>query len=78
MISPLLMSELLLLGSALLLLLGTYLCWTAPRARMSEEEHEKDGKITAEQLRARIRFIAWRGPAVVTVGVLLLAFALLR
>ncbi len=78
MSSSLVMSEVFLLGSALLLLLGTYLCWNAPRARMSVEEHEKDGKITEEQMRRRIRFLAWSGPAVVTVGVVFLAIGLLR
>jgi len=73
-----LLTEGLLAVAALLLLLGTYLCWNSARARMSEEEHEKDGMISEDQLRRRIRFIAWRGPAVVSLGTALLAFALLR
>ena len=67
----------LLLVAAALMLFGAQLCWSAPRSRMSVEEHVKDGHLTPEQGRRKIRTIAWRGPAVVVGGLMVLAGALL-
>jgi hypothetical protein len=64
--------------AALITLLGTKLCWSSTRARMSIEENAKDGHMTAEQARRKIRLIEARGPVVVFLGVGLLAYALLR
>lgn len=70
--------ETMLAISAATLLVGAWLCWIAPRSRMSVEEHVKDGQLTADDGRRKIRAIEIRGPAVTIFGVALLAFALLR
>ncbi len=43
---PTLNLELAMGGAALVMLLGAWLCWGAPRYRMSIEERLKDGKMT--------------------------------
>jgi hypothetical protein len=63
--------------AAVLILLGTRFCWHAPRHRMSIEERAKDGKLTEEQARRKIRWMGWTGPAFVLLGVALLAYALM-
>ena len=58
-------------------ILGTRLCWGAPRYRMSVEEHAKDGKLTEDQARRKIARMNWFGPAVVVVGFVLIAYGLM-
>lgn len=58
-------------------ILGTRFCWTAPRYRMSMEEHAKDGKITEDEARKKIARMNWFGPAVVVLGFALIAYGLL-
>ena len=70
--------EALIAAAALLMLWGTRLCWVAPRARMSIEEHAKDGLLSADAARRKIKTVAWRGPLVTILGAVLLAVALLR
>jgi hypothetical protein len=64
--------------AAIVILTGTRLCWTAPRHRMSMEERAKDGVITEEQARRSIQRRNWCGPATIVVGVVLLAYGVLR
>jgi hypothetical protein len=76
-ISSLVWREIAAGGAVVITLLGVRLCWRAPRYRMSVEEHAKDGKLTEEQARRKIRFMDWFGPAVTIVGCALLALAIL-
>ena len=76
--SSLLLQEAWVVVAALITLLGTKLCWSSARSRMSIEESAKDGHLTDEQARKKIRAIEIRGPLVVFLGVGLLAYALLR
>jgi hypothetical protein len=59
-------------------LVGVVLCWEAPRHRMLVEERAKDGELTEDQARRRIRGIAWFGPVVAFAGMALLCGILLR
>lgn len=70
--------ELALAVSAGVTLLGVYLCWIAPRYRMSLEEHVKDGHVSEEKARKKIRMMGWLGPAVCSLGVGALAWLLVR
>lgn len=65
-------------GAVVVTLIGVKLCWDATHYRMSMEERAKDGLITAEQARRRIRFMAWFGPALTIVGCALLGLAVTR
>lgn len=58
-------------------LAGVGFCWNASHSRMSIEERAKDGKLTEEEARLKIRIADWRGPVLTVVGVGLLVFALL-
>lgn len=65
------------LGAAVVLtLIGTAMFWHAPRQRMSLEEHVKDGDLTEDEARRRIRFYAWCAPFATMIGVVLLIVAL--
>ena len=75
---PTLDQELAMGGAALVMIIGAWLCWGAPRYRMSIEERVKDGKMTDELARLRIRQSQWFGPAVTSIGVALLAYVILR
>ena len=75
---PTLKQELALGGAALVMLMGAWLCWGAPRYRMSIEERVKDGKMTDALARRRILQSLWLGPFVTIVGVALLAYVILR
>ena len=59
-------------------LLGVRLCWRAPRYRMSIEERAKDGALTEDEARRKIKFMGWFGPAVTVVGCALLSVVILR
>lgn len=61
--------ELALAMAAVITLFGVRLCWQAPHYRMSVEERAKDGKLTEEQARRRIRHSRWVGPVIVFVGI---------
>jgi hypothetical protein len=75
--SPTLAQELAMAAAAVVTLWGAWLCWTAPRHRMSVEEHAKDGHLTEDDARRRLRVRAWLGPALVIAGVLVLAWVVL-
>ncbi len=75
---PTLEHELAMGGSALVMLIGAWLCWGAPRYRMSLEERVKDGKMTDDLARRRILQSQWTGPVVTSIGVALLAYVILR
>jgi len=77
-LAPATVQELTLGGATLVILLGMWLCWGAPRYRMSIEESMKDGKMTARDADHRIRRSQWMGPCVTIIGVGLLAFAVTR
>ena len=66
------------LAATLVALAGVQLCWRGPRYRMSMEERAKDGALTNEQARRKIRFMGWFGPALALTGCALLALAVLR
>ena len=76
--NPEVVREVLVVTAAVITLVGTRLSWTAPRHRMSIEERTKDGELTEEQARRKIRLSGWSGPALVIVGVALLAVAITR
>jgi hypothetical protein len=65
-------------GAAALTLVGVQLCWQAQHYRMKLEERIKDGTVSAETARRRIRFMAWFGPSVTALGCILLGFAVSR
>lgn len=69
--------DVILIVGVVVTILGTRLCWSAPRYRMSMEEHTKDGKITEDEARRKIARMAWIGPAVVVVGFTLIAYGLI-
>lgn len=75
--SPTFTQEAIIVVATVITLVGTRLSWGAPRYRMSMEERAKDGKLTAEQARRRIRTMDLTGPTVIVLGVALLAYALL-
>ena len=75
---PTVTQELMILGAAIITLCGMWLCWGAPRHRMSIEERAKDGKMSEDQARWRIQTMEVIGPIVIITGVGLLAFALMR
>ena len=77
-LAPATVQELTLGGATLVILLGMWLCWGAPRYRMSIEESMKDGKMTARDADHRIRRSQWMGPCVTIIGVGLLTFAVTR
>jgi len=57
-------------GAAILLtMVGMALHWRLPTVRMSAEEHVKDGKLTEQQARRRIRFYARCAPLATILGV---------
>jgi hypothetical protein len=64
-------------GAAVVTLSGAWLCWTAPRHRMSVEERAKDGHITEDEARRLVFRRARVGPLLVIVGVLALGWAVL-
>ncbi len=66
-----------LASAALVTLLGAWLCWTAPRHRMSVEERAKDGHITEDDARRRVQFRSRLGPGLVIAGVLALGWVVL-
>lgn len=69
--------DVILIVGVIVTILGTRLCWSAPRYRMSIEEHTKDGKLTEDEARRKIARMNWFGPAVVVVGFILIAYGLL-
>ncbi|MES2691976.1 MAG: hypothetical protein V4773_00795 [Verrucomicrobiota bacterium] len=70
--------EVILVIGVVITLLGTKFCWSAPRYRMSMEEHAKDGKITEEEARRKIDRQNWFGPLVILIGLALIGYALLK
>jgi hypothetical protein len=70
--------EAMLAISAVITIAGTALCWSAPHHRMSMEERAKDGQMTEEQARRKIRFREWSGPIVTVIGCALLLVVFLR
>ena len=74
-ISPLVVRESAVVGAAVITLLGVWLCWQAQDQQTSIEERAKDGDLTEEQARRRIRLVGWFGPAVAVIGVGLLCAA---
>ena len=70
--------EAMLAIAAVITLIGTVLCWSAPRHRMSMEERAKDGRMTADEAQRRIRFRSWCGPVVTIAGCVLLVVAALK
>lgn len=77
-LQPAVLQELMVGAATLVVLLGVWLCWGAPRYRMSIEESVKDGKLTGREAERRIRWNQWVGPCVTTVGVGLLTYAVTR
>ena len=75
---PTLNQELAMGGAATVMLIGAWLCWGAPRYRMTLEERVKDGKMTDDAARRRILQSQWTGPVVTSIGVALLAYVILR
>jgi hypothetical protein len=67
-----------LIAAAALTLLGVWLCWLAPHHRMSVEENAKDGRLTDEQARVKIKRIAVVGPLVTFIGLVAVGAILLR
>jgi len=76
--NPSVLQEIALATSGGVTLLGVYLCWVAPRYRMSLEEHVKDGDISEDKARKKIRLLFWLGPTVCVLGVGALIFVLVR
>jgi hypothetical protein len=76
-IQPALLQDLLLAAAAVVTVVGMWICWEAPRYRMSLEEQVKDGKISEEQARWRIGHSQWLGPVVTSLGVCCLAFVVM-
>jgi hypothetical protein len=74
---PAVLQEVALAIAALVTLLGAWLCWTAPRHRMSVEERAKDGLISEDDARRKMRLRSRLGPALVIVGVLALGWVVL-
>ena len=74
--SPALWPEMGAGGAALITLLGIRLCWSSPRYRMSIEERAKDGAITEDQARRKIRFMGWFAPALTLAGCVMLGVLL--
>lgn len=70
--------EYLLIGAAVITLIGVWLCWLAPDHRMSVEENAKDGRLTNEQARVKIKRIAVVGPLVTFIGLVAVGAILLR
>jgi hypothetical protein len=70
--------DLLLGASTLVTVIGMWICWGAPRYRMLLEERVKDGKISAERARWRIKHSQWVGPVVTTLGVGWLTYIVTR
>ncbi len=77
-LSSLAWKEIAAAGAVVVTLAGVWLCWGAPRYRMSIEERAKDGLYTEDEARRKIRFMAWFGPAVTITGCLLLGVVILR
>lgn len=77
MLPTTLLQELAMAAAAVVTLWGAWLCWTAPRHRMSVEERAKDGHITEDEARRRVFFRAKLGPALVIAGVAVLGWAVL-
>ncbi len=63
--------------AAAVTLWGAWLCWTAPRHRMSVEERAKDGHITEDDARRRVHIRSRLGPGMVIAGVLVLGWVVL-
>jgi hypothetical protein len=66
------------IAAVLLTIWGMRLCWTAPRYRMSLEERAKDGVLSEDQARKRIRVMGWLGPAIAIAGCALLGAVIYR
>jgi hypothetical protein len=73
-----LQQEILLGVATIVVLVGIWLCWRHPRHRMSFEEAAKDRKLSHEEASRKIDRLRWLGPAVTTVGVLFLVYAVAR
>jgi len=73
-----LMKEIALGVAAAITLWGIRLSWTASDDQMSIEESVKDGRLTDEQARRKIRQLAWFGPLVTLAGVTFLCAVLLQ
>ena len=76
-LSSLVWKEIIVGCAVVITLLGVRLCWGAPRYRMSMEERAKDGALTEDEARRKIRFMAWFGPAVTILGCALLGGVIL-
>lgn len=74
---PTFTQEAMIIVATVITLVGTRLSWGASRYRMSIEERAKDGKLTEDQARRRIRTMDVSGPMVIVLGVTLLVYALL-
>ncbi len=77
-LSAIVIHEAIFVLAAVITLVGTRLCWSSPRRRMSIEERAKDGELTEDQARWKIQVIGCSGPAVTLLGVALLAYAILK
>jgi hypothetical protein len=66
------------IAAVLITVCGMRLCWTAPRYRMSLEERAKDGVLSEDQARKRIRVMGWLGPAIAIAGCALLGAVIYR
>ena len=61
------------IGTAILLTVtGIVLHWNQPHHRMSMEERIKDGKLTDDEARRRIRIYSWCASIPMVTGILLL------
>lgn len=77
-LSSLAWQEIIVGCAVLITLAGVRLCWRAPRYRMSIEERAKDGALSEDEARRKIRFMGWFGPTVTVVGCVLLGVVILR
>lgn len=77
-LSSLVWKEIVVGCAVVITLLGMRLCWGAPRYRMSIEERAKDGALTEDEARRKIKLMAWFGPTVTVIGCLLLGVVILR
>jgi hypothetical protein len=70
--------EISLAVAAAITLWGIWLSWLAPHRQMSIEERAKNGRLTEEQARRKIRQHAWFGPVVTVMGIVLLCGVLMN
>ncbi|MSU51050.1 MAG: hypothetical protein EXS37_18500 [Opitutus sp.] len=63
-------------SAILLAVIGMVLHWRMPQHRMSMEERMKDGDISEDEARRRIRFYAWGAPVATILGIGMLVLVL--